>query len=966
MGKQPYIRTRIAVGIAATAIMTILLLTGRQDVGMRIPRRSSVFQEGRVEAEGGIRRSLREWKMMRDPTTGRIPEGIRALEMRWVRDMPVRGDLSQGGSTLTGTAVANTYVPVGPSLYGGRTRGFAFDTRFNGTTNRIMLAGGINGGIFRSVNGGLSWTFVHPANEVRSLSCLAQDPRPGFQDTWYAGTGESDGVSAAGIGSFVSGNGIFKSTDNGLTWSKLASTADDNPSSLNFFDLVTRIAVHPVTGHVYAAIQQRIVRSTDGGATWSTLLGSPTSTSNFRGQTDVMINKTGSRLFAAFSGRNPDRAFAGVWTSTTGNAGDWARMAGGLNGQTDSIPGWRAYNNTTLDADGEFGAGWGRIAFGLAPSNQDIMYVLVMNALSAAAGNAEADLFRCDMGGFPAFNWTNVSAGLTAKAQDGTTVDDTWYEGQYGYDMAVAVHPTQPNIVFLGGVNLYRSTNGFSTAANSTFIGGYSSDTYDDPDFLSHPDIHQIGFDPSNPNRMVVASDGGLIFTDNASAPRVLWANLNNQYQTFQYYHVGIDPVPGTRNFYGGAQDNGTSFRDVSGMLAGVLPDSNDHYLLIGGDGGQVGMSSKNAQGRQFLYGGYQNGNIYRVKLFPPFDNSFYTYIKPANAGDGEFVTYFHLDEDNTENLYFVSMDTIFRTSAASTVTRNTGWTALTGAAGFIDGSIYAMATTRGSYKTSNHLFAGTDAGKVYRFRDPANFSAGAIPDDITPPGMTAGSVVSDIAVNPRNHDTLLVVASNYNIPSIFWTGNATATNPTWQVVEGNLTIPSVRSCAVVATGLRVEYYVGTTAGLFSAVSMNGASTVWSRETGGAMNTAIVNSLAYRWQDNTLLVGTHGNGMFASYIGNAVNLPTAVVEPVRNDPNFIRSVYPNPTRGMVFYSVGNMARLQKLDIRVTNLSGQVVLQRSVNYRDGALDMGRLPAGNYILTLTSPDRRWQHTRQIRKE
>lgn len=284
MEKQHSTRTYLAVGTAATAILATLILTGRPDGAARIPRRSSVFQEGRVEAEGGIRRSLREWKMMRDPATGRIPEGIRALEMRWVRDMPVRGDLSQGGSTLTGTAVANTYVPVGPSLYGGRTRGFAFDIRYNGTSNRIMLAGGINGGIFRSVNGGQSWTFVHPANEVRSLSCLAQDPRPGFQDTWYAGTGESDGVSAAGIGSFVSGNGIFKSTDNGLTWSKLASTADDNPSTLNFFDLVTRIAVHPTTGHVYAAIQQRIVRSTDGGATWSTLLGSPTSTNNFRGR----------------------------------------------------------------------------------------------------------------------------------------------------------------------------------------------------------------------------------------------------------------------------------------------------------------------------------------------------------------------------------------------------------------------------------------------------------------------------------------------------------------------------------------------------------------------------------------------------------------------------------------------------------------------------------------------------------
>lgn len=954
-----------ALASLAATLISVLLWTAPTHAP-RLPRRTSVVQEGRVEAEGGHLRDLREWKLMRDPVTGRIPEGILALEMQWVRRMPIRGQLSQGSTTLAGTFFTNTYYPVGPSQYGGRTRGFAFDIRYNGSTNRVMLAGGINGGIFRSVNDGQTWTFVHPVNEIRSVSCFAQDPRPGFQDTWYAGTGESLGVSASEKGSFVSGNGIFKSTDNGLTWTKLASTADDNPAITNFFDVVTRLAVHPVTGHVYAAIWQRIVRTADGGATWTTIIGSPTSTTVKRGTTDVMINKAGTRLFAAFSGRNPDRAFAGVWTSTTGNAGSWNRMAGGLSGQTDSIPGWRAYNNTSIDDDGEYSAGWGRIVFGLAPSNQDLMYVLVMNGENAEDGLSEADLYRCDMGGFPSFNWTNVSAGLSAQKKNGPETEDTWYDGQRdGYNMTIAVHPTQPNIVFVGGTNLYRSNNGFGTAANTTFIGGYYSNTYDDPDYVSHPDIHHLAFDPTNANRMVVASDGGLIYTNNATATKVRWSNLNGQYQTFQYYHVGIDPVPGTRNFFGGAQDNGTSFRDITGMLASALPDSNDHYLLIGGDGGQVGITSKNGQGRQFLYGAFQNGNLFRVKLFPPSDNTFYTFIKPTNAGDGEFVTYFHLDEDNTENLYFVSADTIFRTSSASTVTRNTGWTTLTGAAGFMNGNIYAMATTRSTYKTSNYLFAGTDEGKVYRFRDPANFSAGAIPDNITPPGITAGSLVSDIAVNPRNHDTLLVVASNYNIPSIFWTGNATAANPTWQVVEGNLTVPSVRSCAVVATRLGVEYYVGTSTGLFSTNALNGSSTVWSREVGGPMNTAIVNSLAYRWQDNTLLIGTHGNGMFVTYIGNAINLTTSINDPVRNDPGFIRSIYPNPTRGPVYFTVGDKTHIRKVRVQVTNLAGQLVVDRTENYRDGSIDLSRLPRGAFILTLTSPDRRWQHTTQIVK-
>jgi hypothetical protein len=525
------------------------------------------------------------------------------------------------------------------------------------------------------------------------------------------------------------------------------------------------------------------------------------------------------------------------------------------------------------------------------------------------------------------------------------------------------VHPTQPNFVYVGGVNLYRSSDGFSTAANTVFVGGYESETYSDPNYASHVDIHLMAFDPSNPNRMVVASDGGLAVTQNATAAQLSWGLFNNQYQTLQYYHVGMDPTPGSRAFFGGAQDNGTSFRDMIGIFGGILPDTNDHYLLIGGDGGQAAMTSKNAQGRQFLFASAQNGYFFRMKLFPPFDNTTYTYVKPANAGEGEFITYYHLDEDNTDLLYYASLDTIFRTGSSTTVTSSSGWTTMTGAAASINGSIFSMATTRGSYSPNNHLFVGTDAGKVYRIKDPQNISASSPATDITPPGMTSGSVVSDIALNPRNQDTMMVVAANYGISSIFWTGNATAANPVWQVIEGNLTIPSVRSCAIVAKKTSVEYYAGTSVGLFSTTSLNGTGTTWMREAGGAMTTAIVNSIAYRWQDNTLLIGTHGNGMFVSYLGDAISGPTPVVEPIRNDPGFVKNVYPSPTKGALNISMGNMTGIRSVRVRVSNLSGQTVFDQDMPYRNGTADLTKLPRGMYVVTITSPNRSHQYTRQI---
>ena len=205
--------------------------------------------------------------MLRDPKTGLIPRGIRNREMAWVKSVPVREN-----GLFNNPLLNNNYIPVGPTQNGGRTRAFAYDVRYNGSSNRVVLSGGINGGIFRSIDGGASWYFVHPVDEVRSVSCLVQDPRPGFQDTWYAGTGEAIGVSASIPAGFVLGNGIFKSTDNGATWTKLPNTGDNNPSTFTEFDIVNRMAIHPVTGDIYAAIQRRIVRSTDGGNSWTNVL----------------------------------------------------------------------------------------------------------------------------------------------------------------------------------------------------------------------------------------------------------------------------------------------------------------------------------------------------------------------------------------------------------------------------------------------------------------------------------------------------------------------------------------------------------------------------------------------------------------------------------------------------------------------------------------------------------------------
>ena len=438
---------------------------------------------------------------------------------------------------------------------------------------------------------------------------------------------------------------------------------------------------------------------------------------------------------------------------------------------------------------------------------------------------------------------------------------------QGGYDMVVQVKPNDPNTVFIGGVNLYRSTDGFTTTNNTSWINGYKTDFTYTNYTNGHPDFHNLVFNPSNFNESICADDGGLQITSDNSAATVSWTMISN-YQTLQYYSVAIDPGVGRNNFSGGAQDNGTYLRDKLGFFASPS-DSNNHQQLHGGDGCTQGYSKLNiADQNQYVYGSSQYGNIRRLRLTNGFSN---TGIRPngltiaftgATSEFGEFVTNFRLDADNTEDLYFVNFNRLFRTTSASTVAAG-GWTELTGVAAAVNPGnptagnnigIRGLALSRGPYATSHVLYMGTTNGKIFRLDDPRNAGATTVPINITPPGLTGN--VQDIATNPNDDDEVLAVVTNYNTTNIWWTNNGKAAVPTWQNAEGNLTLPSIRSCMIVvkkdaSNNPVTEYYVGTSVGLYSVTNLGttllgGGTPVWQREGGNVLNFAVVQSLAYR------------------------------------------------------------------------------------------------------------------------
>ncbi len=818
-------------GVAVLAVVFVSLLLNRaqeEKPNHRVQER----RDAKTRFEHIEDRARFEFNRLRDPRTGKVPRGIRQAEFAFANRLPTREQMSDNPNNL------NVYTTLGPTNLGGRTRAFGFDKR----NANIRLAGGVSTGMFRTTNGGVSWTDVTPSGEIHNVTCLAQDPRSSFEDTWYYGTGEALGNSAS-LAAFYYGNGIYKSTDNGASWSLLANTASggledfDNP-----FDFVHRIAVDPTNGYVYAAVQRAVYRSTNGGTAWAPVLGEFAGTTS-SGVTDVVVTSTG-RLYAAFAGTAgsttagglpPSTPLDGVWTSTSGAAGTWTKIAG--SGSATTPPGWRAAN------------AYGRVVLAVAPSNNDVLYILYDNMTESNCSGTpapEADFFK----------WTqSLTSGVNRSAnlpdEPGCNNGNDPFAVQGGYDLSIAVKPNDENFVVIGGTNAYRSTDGFATTANTTRIGGYDNPNSAQPYPDHHPDIHALVFNPSNSAMLVCGSDGGIHEADVTATP-VVWTSLNNSYVTYQYYYVTLSPDAGSTNFLGGLQDNGTAYST----------GATSHTEVFSGDGASVGISTGNV----YHYVSAQNGVIFRRNSTDPPHAG--TDIKPTGSGAGVFVTIFYLNPDNTEHLYYVSGKKLYRTTSASTVGPGT-WTLMSAFESTLSDNISVLRTSRGTYAASHKLYVGTADGKVYRLNDPANAPAGTVPIDITGAAFPSGAYVSDISVDPADDTKVLVTFSNYGVASIWYTDDASVASPTWSNVEGNLTLPSVQSCMIVRrTGHPTEYYVGTTVGLYSTTSLTGGSTTWVMEGSTVVKKAVVRSLAYRPIDNRLLVGTHGNGMFQTSIPN--------------------------------------------------------------------------------------------------
>lgn len=864
-----------------------------------IPSSQELVQGGAEEEESGAHwgsRKYFEYMRNRDPETGIVPAGIFASSLNFAKHLPKSIDLNRD----------YTWEARGPFNKGGRTRAFAVDV----TDNNILLAGSVTGGMWRSTNAGQTWSKTTTPDQLASVSCIAQDKRPGHENVWYYGSGEEfyGVVSGTSFTALLSGDGMWKSVDNGQTWSHLMSTASGTPQNImqnGSYDFVWRIVpdhTNTTQDVVYAAVYNGVIRSTDGGQTWEHVLGFTNGASEF---VDIMMTPSGV-LYATF--------------------GDNSTNGGGFFRSTDGT------NWTAISPGAAPIANLRRTVMTYNPQNENEIYFLgeALNNSNYPIGHFLYKYTYVD-GTTANDTWENRSANLPSEPCSlyiGVDFDFGTFRTQNSYDMCIAHHPTQPNVLFIGGCNIHRSTDAFATPDNDKWIGGYRCNV-DTPWLYSYPnhhsDQHSFAFDWNNPNKMYNTNDGGIYRTDDVLADSIAWTPLNNGYITTQFYTNAIEQGHVANDFVmGGMQDNGSWITNT--------PNSLTPWKEVHADDGSY---CQIPEGRNFVVASSQQGKLYKKTIDQNGNLTGTERIDPQNGPTALFINPILLDPwthrlfiaGNKMIWYLDGIDTISVTNNYITKRSNDDWNYYsTSTITLTQGSISCLDQ---AYSDNTVLYYGSTQGKLFKLTD---LYGTPVKTNITATTFPTNAYTSSVATHDLNSDEVMVSFSNFSKRSIFHSLDGGAN---WVDVSGNLEEnadgsgngPAVYWVEIYPSSPAI-YFAGTSAGLFSTDLLNGDNTIWSMEGANTIGNAVINMVTARGFDGTVAVATHANGMFTTHLPPVdamavIERPSPKVSvtsfpiPAREQVNFQTNLQPGEQVEWIVYSMQG----QRMDSRVWTSSG---------------------------------------------
>jgi hypothetical protein len=653
-----------------------------------------------------------------------------------------------------------------PGSGGGAGRINAVVNEPGSTTTWYACAPG--GGLWKTTNSGTSWTVMN-TDFLASIGVSDVAIDPTNVNTIYLATGDGDAGDTYSIG-------VLKSIDGGNTWNTTGLSFNVNQTFT-----MSRILIDPINPNILiVATNGGIYRTLNAGVSWTL-----EQSGNFK---DLKFKPGDSNVVYACS----DAFFR-----STNNGDTWTNVTSGL----------PAANLIS------------RMAIAVSPANANYVYVL-------AGGN--------DDGFYGLYRSADSGVGFTTRSA--TTPNILGWEptgndtgGQAWYDLRVEVDPANAEIVYTGGVNLWKSTNGgTSWTINSMWY------TYPGVPYV-HADIHAMYFLPGT-TRLLIGCDGGVFSTTNGGTS---YTDHSSNLQIAQIYRLGTSALNATLSITGW-QDNGTN-----------LKNNTTHTRVIGGDGMECIIDPTNSS---IMYGALYYGNIRKTTTGI---GGFSTIVGSGGTGvnsDGEWVTPYSLGSN--PNHLFVGKNTVYRST--------NGGGAFTAMGTFGSGNINAMAVA----PSDNNIIYASKGGSLFKTTNGNTFAA------LT--GLP-GNFITYIFVHPTDPNKVWVTFSGFtNGVKVYVSSNG---GTSWTNISG--TLPNIpANCIVYQNGTNDGIYVGTDAGVFYRDSN---TNVWQAYMNN-LPRVVVNELEIHYGSNTLNAATYGRGQWQAPLFslpandlavNAVLSPTA-------------------------------------------------------------------------------------------
>ncbi len=648
-----------------------------------------------------------------------------------------------------GTLNAGNWTLIGPiATYpvGGGAGRLNF-VRFEPGNNATIYVGSPAGGLWKSTDAGATWsTNTDKLSQVIGCTDLAIDPTN--VNTMYLATGDGDGGDTYTIG-------ILKTTDGGQTW---------NTTGLSYYMANTRqiskILIDPSnTNTLLVASSAGIFRSTDGGATFN-------------------VVQTGSFKDMEFKPGDPSTVYASgsEFFRSANNGQTWTKITGGFSSS----------------------AVIGRMAIAVTDNDANYVYVL---AAKVAPDYGFEGIYKSTNGG-ATFIKVNTSSPANVLGWNSNGGDSG---GQGWYDLAIAASPGNKDEIIVGGVNIWRSTNGGS----SFTLNGHWTGTGAP---YVHADVHDLIY--TNASTYFAGCDGGIFSTVNGG---LSWTDHSNGLQIGQMYGFG-QSTTNANLLLQGWQDNGTN--RYNGAWQRVM----------GGDGMLCFIDWNNDQN---MWGSQYDGSLNRSTNG---GNSWTSAVGNINETGG-WVTPWSQDPVNAGTIYagFVNM-----------------WRSTNGGTSWTKISNFSNTSTMTTFTVSpanNQVIWAAKPGGFYK-----TVNGGATWTTITnvPPGT-----ITSIACSNTDPDRAWICYSGFNNSNkVFQT---TDQGISWTNLSAS--IPNIPvNCIIYQHNSNDVLYIGTDVGVFYK---DASSNIWQPFSNGLPN-VIVSQLAIHYPSNMLRASTYGRGMWES------------------------------------------------------------------------------------------------------